>query len=184
MIFKNYCLILLGKFDKELAFEELSKISETKINYIFTTGVYIATFSTIMTPKEMKNLLKIFKNNCFIFELDEDVSSYNLQDKDIEAGLFSLLNNVNLDEMSKKFINDIKDSNNIPEAHEIKYGDEINGYNQTKDKIIFNKYEIDITEFISSLTKDEKEALFNELIDKGVDKLSDLDKRLLNLLSK
>jgi hypothetical protein len=184
MIFKNYCLILLGKFDKEVAFEELNKISEVKINYIYTTGLYIATFSTIMTPKEMKNLLKTCKNNYFIFELNEDVTSFNLQDKTVENGLFSFLGDIDLDEMSKNFINDINDTNDIPEIHEIKYGDEINGYNKTNDKIIFNNHKIDITEFISSLSKDEKEALFNELIDKGVDKLSDLDKRLLTLLSK
>lgn len=165
MIFKNYCLVLLGKFDKELAFEELSKISEIKINFIYTTGVYIASFSTIMTPKEMKNLLKICKNNCFIFELSDEVSCYNLEDKEIEAGLFKLLEDVNLDEMSKNFIQDLEET---PKdiVHEL----------------TFKKG--DIVKYVNTLTEEDKETLMNTLIDKGVDKLTELDKKILNLLSK
>jgi hypothetical protein len=186
MIFKNYCLILLGKFDRDLAFEELSKISEIKINYIYTNGVYIATFSTIMTPKEMKNLLQIGKNNYFIFELNEDVSYYNLEDKEIEAGLFNLLNNINLGEMSKNFIDDLKEEPKEGLYYDknsddvLLYDEKLNANKKNKKK--FEK--INLVDFINTLNDEDKEGLMNELIDKGVDKLTELDKKLLNLLSK
>jgi hypothetical protein len=159
MLFKNYCLILLGRLDKEATIEELSKISEIKINYIHGGGVFIATFASILTPNEMKNILKTCKGNFFIFELNDNVSTFNLNNEEIQNGLFGFLKTINLNRMDEDFINDV-----------ITFED--NKFNNEK---IIN---------VDNLTIDEKEELFNKIIEKGADKLTDDDKDLLALLAK
>jgi hypothetical protein len=172
MLFRNYCLVLLGKFNKDSAVDELAKISEIKVNYIYTTGVFMSTFSTILTPNEMKNILKLCKNNFFMFELNDNVSAFNLTDKQIEEGLFGYLKTINLNKMDEDFINDIiNDENNI--INEV-----INNNNNiTPDEIASIKN-------IDAMTKEEKEDLLNTIIEKGVENLTDDDKYLLNLLAK
>jgi hypothetical protein len=171
MLFRNYCLVLLGKFNKDSAVDELAKISEIKVNYIYTTGVFISTFSTILTPNEMKNILKSCKNNFFMFELNDNISAFNLTDKEIEEGLFGYLKTINLNKMDEDFINDIMND-----------GDIINEVTNNNNNIISDK--IASIKNIDNMTKEEKEDLLNKIIEKGVENLTDDDKDLLNLLAK
>jgi hypothetical protein len=144
---------------------EVEKISEGKINVFNPNGILIATFSSVMEPKELNDWFKLNKRTFFIFDLNPESSGFNIQKEEIHNGLFGFLESMDVDKKTLELLNVVKDSKNI------------------KKPIKTNKQEI-TEETISKMTNREKEILFNKLLDNGTENLTDNDKKILPLLVK
>lgn len=163
MKFRNYCVIIMGNTIG--ATLEVEKISEGKINVFNPNGILIATFSSVMEPKELNDWFKLNKRTFFIFDLDPECSGFNIEKQEIHDGLFGFLEKMDIDKKTLELLNVVKDSKNI------------------KNPIKTNKPEI-TEETISKMTNKEKEILFNKLLDNGTENLTDNDKKILPLLVK
>ena len=111
-----------------------------------------------------------------IFDMDPSVSGYNLNDKALHDALFGHITNENelhLEEMTNKLIDDINSVNEKTPAS--------GGTRNTTRKI-------DLAESkkkeLSNMSKSERQELFFEILDKGANKLSVLDKEILDYISK
>ena len=163
MKFRNYCVVIMGNTIG--ATLEVEKISEGKINVFNPNGILIATFSSVMEPKELNDWFKLNKRTFFIFDLNPEHSGFNIEKKEIHDGLFGFLDNMNVDKKTLELLNVVKDVKN------------------TKKPIKSNEREI-TEESISKMTTKEKEILFNRLLDNGTENLTDNDKKILPLLAK
>ena len=163
MKFRNYCVIIMGNTIG--ATLEVEKISEGRINVFNPNGILIATFSSVMEPKELNDWFKLNKRTFFIFDLDPECSGFNIEKQEIHDGLFGFLEKMDIDKKTLELLNVVKDSKNI------------------KNPIKTNKPEI-TEETISKMTNKEKEILFNKLLDNGTENLTDNDKKILPLLVK
>lgn len=163
MKFRNYCVVIMGNTIG--ATLEVEKISEGKINVFNPNGILIATFSSVMEPKELNDWFKLNKRTFFIFDLNPEHSGFNIEKKEIHDGLFGFLDNMNVDKKTLELLNVVKDVKN------------------TKKPIKSNEREI-TEESILKMTTKEKEILFNRLLDNGTENLTDNDKKILPLLAK
>lgn len=163
MKFRNYCVVIMGNTIG--ATLEVEKISEGKINVFNPNGILIATFSSVMEPKELNDWFKLNKRTFFIFDLNPECSGFNIQKEEIHNGLFGFLENIDVDKKTLELLNVVKDAKNV------------------KKPIKSNKQEI-TEETISKMTSKEKEILFNKLLDNGTENLTDNDKKILPLLAK
>lgn len=163
MKFRNYCVVIMGNTIG--ATLEVEKISEGKINVFNPNGILIATFSSVMEPKELNDWFKLNKRTFFIFDLNPECSGFNIQKEEIHNGLFGFLENIDVDKKTLELLNVVKDVKNV------------------KKPIKSNKQEI-TEETISKMTSKEKEILFNKLLDNGTENLTDNDKKILPLLAK
>jgi hypothetical protein len=172
MRFINYCLVVMG--DTKNVLLEIEKISETKPNVLDAKGVLIATFSSVASPQELTNWFTENNRNFLIFDLDKNVSGFNITKKNIHDGLFGFLSKIDLNSRSEELLRALDLSSNTITN--------ITGYSsnikitQSKEKYP----EINV----SKMTSLEKKELMDRLIDNGVDKLSEDDKKLLQLLAK
>jgi hypothetical protein len=162
---------------------EILKISETQPSAIDGKGLYIATFISASSPSELTEFFKLDKRNFMLFELNNETSGVNLIKEDMHQGLFGFLKTFkqeNIDEMTDRLMNDIKLTSDTRDFKSTMKSNEI-----TESKIV--KKEITEKE-IEKMTKQEREILFNELfnemMDKGVEKMSENDKKILELLAK
>lgn len=163
MKFRNYCVVIMGNTIG--ATLEVEKISEGKINVFNPNGILIATFSSVMEPKELNDWFKLNKRTFFIFDLNPECSGFNIQKEEIHNGLFGFLENIDVDKKTLELLNVVKEAKNV------------------KKPIKSNKQEI-TEETISKMTSKEKEILFNKLLDNGTENLTDNDKKILPLLAK
>ncbi len=108
MKFRNYCTVLMGKFDKAIILEEVKRISETPVNSIDTGGIMIATFTSVLEPAEIGAIFDSLGLNNFVFDLDSKSSSVRMQNQMLQEGLFGLINkNGELDDMTNRLLRDI-----------------------------------------------------------------------------
>lgn len=169
MKFRNYCLVVMGSM--EYVKDHIIKVAETKPRYVDAKGILIATFASAAEPTELKDFFKFEGRSFLLFDLDENNSSYELHNEKLNNHLFGYLvdHDDKLREMSNKIMEDISASTTdsiireiIPKNTSIKVNTKPN-------------YE--------NLSKKEIEAMINDIIDKGVDKLTDSDKEILKKLS-
>lgn len=164
MKFRTYCIVVMGKTDDVIS--EIVKISETKPNVLDAKGVLIATFLSIAEIKELNDYFKSNDRNFLIFDLNPDYSGFNINKKEIHEGLFGFLNEYTEDTLRQK-------------ENELF----VQLTSTTVDtKIVKNEEVISITD-IENMTLEDKNNLMNELLDKGIQNLSEYDKRLLDKLS-
>jgi len=132
---------------------ELDKVAIDVPSFINAKGLFIATFTTTKSIDELKQYF-IDKGRIFmLFKIDNSTTAFNFFNKKIEMGLFKLMDE-----------NDSIDW----------------GIDEFKNDKFFDSELTDIN--IQKMTKDEKEAKLNELIDKGINNLTEEEKRILNLL--
>lgn len=170
MRFRNYCIVVMG--DTKGVLNEITKISETKPNVLDAKGVLIATFSSIAEPNELTEWFTENNRNFLIFDLNKKSSGFNITKKEIHEGLFGFLNEINVDEMGEKFIQ------SIDLKHDSVYVEPQS--KPLRPSLMFN---LDPDE-IQKMGLSEKEELLNKLIDFGLEKLSEEDKKILPLLAK
>ncbi len=164
MKFRNYCIVIMG--DTKNAVDEILKISETKPNTLDAKGILISTFSSVAEPKELNDYFKLNNRNFLLFDLNPENSGFNITKPDINEALFGFLKYMSEDNLQQK-------------TNEL--------YLQLtsttiESKIVHLQPKIKI-EDIDDMTIEDKNNLMNELIDKGVENLSDYDKKILSKLA-
>ena len=177
MRFRNYCAIIMGKFDKNLVIEELKKLSESPTNSIDTGGIMIATFTSVLEPNEIGDLFTSLELNNLVFDLDQKSSYVHMNNPMLQEGLFGLISNINnqdLDNMTSRLIRDISMSSSTrnhsgpPKA----------------PKAAKKRNNLPTEEEIGKMTKTEKDNWLNKFIDNGLENLTDSDKKIIELLAK
>jgi hypothetical protein len=174
MEFKNYCLVVLGRV--EGVKDEIGKISETAVRYVDAKGIVIATFSTIATTLELKEFFTLNNRSFILFEMGQDNYGVNLTNKAIHEHLFGDISGFqSLNTLTGKLLSDINGSiSRIPEPV-------ISGSTQTK--IIKNK-KSDLNSInLDNLSIDQRNKIVDEIIDKGIENLTDYDRKLLKKVS-
>lgn len=171
MKFRNYCIVVMGETKGVL--DEITKISETKPNVLDAKGILIATFSSIAEPNELTEWFVENNRSFLIFDLNKNSSGFNIVKKEIHEGLFGFLKNIDVDEMGQNFIRTINmDSDSVRVEPKIK---------PLRDSLKQNKLD---PKKIEEMGSNEKESLLNQLIEFGLEKLTEEDKKLLPLLVK
>ena len=159
--------------DTKGVLDEITKISETKPNVLDAKGILIATFSSIAEPNELTEWFVENNRSFLIFDLNKNSSGFNIVKKEIHEGLFGFLKNIDVDEMGDKFIRTINmdmDSVRVePKTRPL------------RDSLKQNKLD---AKKIEEMGSNEKESLLNQLIEFGLEKLTEEDKKLLPLLVK
>lgn len=168
MKFRNYCIVVMG--ETKGALDEITKISETKPNVLDAKGILIATFSSIAEPSELTEWFIENNRSFLIFDLDKKSSGFNITKKEIHEGLFGFLKDINVDEMGKNFIKTIDVDGVYVEPKSRPIQDSL------KNKLDPKK--------IEEMGPSEKQELLNQLIDSGLENLTEQDKKLLPLLAK
>jgi len=172
MKFRNYCLVIIG--DTSGILSEIEKISETKANLLDGKGLVIATFSSAIAPKELNEWFTLHKRNFLLFDLNPETCGFNINKKNIHDGLFGFLDNVNLDDKSAELLREIQ----------------LTSDTRTDRTVVKPIKTIKVTETVlteedvDKMYKNEREALWNKLIDNGVENLSENDKNVLQYLAK
>lgn len=148
---------------------EIQKISETTPNVLDAKGILISTFSSLAEPNELTEWFKENKRSFLVFELDQKTSGFNITKKQIHEGLFGWLDKIDTNVMSDEFFKSMSESviksKLKPLRKELKI-------NKLDEKLINN------------MSPKERHEKLNELIDNGLENLSEEDKKLLPLLAK
>jgi hypothetical protein len=150
--------------DTKGVISEIEKISDTKPNILDAKGIIISTFTSFVDIKEITEWFNLNNRSFLVFDLDQNYSGVNIVKKEIHEGLFGFLNIVNEEELSSKtfeFLNSI---------HKMK----------TEEATPSNEIDIDI----DKMSTTEKENLMNQMIEMGVENLTEKDKKILSLLAK
>jgi hypothetical protein len=172
MKFKNFCLVVMGNSTGVI--KEIEKISESKPNILDAKGMIIATFTSFVDVNEISTWFTLNNRNFLIFELNKDTCGYFITKPELHNGLFSFLNDSDRDLKAKtdEFLNSITKNVSDIDFTDVPSEMDDNHVNEITE------------EDIERMTKDEKYDLYNKLIDNGVDKLTDNDKKILILLCK
>lgn len=167
MKFKNYCVVFMG--DTTNALLEISQISEIPPNIIDAKGIFIATITSGLTVGEITDYFNSLGKSFLVFELDGKTSGVKITKDIIHDKLFGFLSGDNKQKLSEK-------SDKLLQAIRIS-SDTSNNKITVKD--------IPITKtMVNEMSISEKEALQNEIIDKGVDNITEQDKIILDYLWK
>ncbi len=162
MRFINYCVIVMK--DTNGVIDEIKRISETVPNVLDAKGILIVTFTSAIEAKELNDWFITNGFNFLFFELNPDSSGFNLVNKKLHEGLFGFLNN-SLEEKEIKFL-------------------DIVAKMETK-KVERKVKEVRVTEEqINNMSDIQKRNLCDEMLDKGIENLSENDKKILQLLVK
>ncbi len=164
MKIRNLCVMILG--NTKDAISEIETFSTSKVNILDATGVLIATFSTVVEINELKDYFKLLNRSFFVFDLSPENSGYHITKEPIHEGLFGFLKKIDSSVREKDLLDMIKST--------------------TKNSKI--KKEVTVKEFteeeINKMKPIQKKTLFDELLDKGYENLTDNDKKILPLLAK
>lgn len=151
--FKQYCIVVLSRISGVP--EELKKIAEGEIrNTAGGSGIYIATFTSMLNAQE---ITEYFRDNDRLFILSEvDGNKFGANLGKLHDKLFTFSEDV--DDLTEQMVSEMR---------------QVSGTTETTNTTI------DVTK----LKESEREDLLNELIDKGLDNLSEEEKEILNKIS-
>ena len=179
--FRDYYLTMFGNLEEiHSVVSVIDFISEINFDYRIHENYFIATFSSFLNIKEIEDLVRGFKHDFVLVEMDGNFS-FNFSDKETENEIFGLLNTdekYKSEDITNKLIEDILDSR--PESDNDSIFKKFNRQSrrgsrrQTRLK----------SEYYKNLTKREKEEMVNNILDKGFDNISDYDRRVLTIISK
>jgi hypothetical protein len=151
--------------DTKNVLPEIEKVSETKVNVLDAKGILIATFSSNFEPCEMTDFFKDNNRSFLLFDLSSENSGFNITKKDVHDGLFSFLNDIDLEKKGRDLLDTIEDEKIISRMK------------NTQAK------EITIEE-VMKLTLSEKKEMFDKILDKGADNFTENDKKIMPFLIK
>lgn len=163
MKFRNYCVVIMG--NTKNALPEIEKISESKVNVLDAKGILIATFSSNFEPCELTDWFKDNNRSFLVFDLSTENSGFNITKPDVHEGLFSFLNDVNLEEKARDLLHTIEDAKTISKIKK----------RQDKELTI---------EDVMKLTLSEKKEMFDKILDKGANNFTENDKIIMSFLAK
>lgn len=177
MRFKNYCVIIMG--DTNGAVKEIEKISDSKPNILDAKGIIIGTFTSFVDVKEISAWFTLNNRSFMVFDLDPKSSGYLITKKEVHEGLFGFVNKANDNELDTKTIEFLKTMVSQPHPHNTAEIQDAVIENETK------KEEVAISESeIENMTKKEREDLINQIMDNGLENMTEYDKKILPLLAK
>lgn len=185
MNFKNYCIIIMG--ETKGCKIEVVKIAEDTPRFLEAKGVTIATFLSVAEPGEITEYFKSFDRNFLVFHLDEDVSGFNLKDRNIQRLLFGHLDDSNdktreIEERTNRLIEEINNKVSIDKPKSKKTNsrvDEIMDKLRRKHEEENGKYTIS-----DDMSQNEMTDIINKILDKGTENLTEYDRETLTELSK
>lgn len=163
MTFRNYCVVIMGNTKNVLP--EIEKISESKVNVLDAKGILIATFSSNFEPCELTDWFKDNNRSFLVFDLNTNNSGFNITKSDVHEGLFSFLNNEDLEEKARELLHTIEDARIV---------------NRMKK----NKPTEITIEDVMKLTIVEKKEMFDKILDKGSENFTENDKKIMSFLVK
>ena len=163
MKFRNYCVVIMG--NTKNALPEIEKISESKVNVLDATGILIATFSSNFEPCELTDWFKDNNRSFLVFDLSTENSGFNVTKTDVHDGLFSFLDEINLEEKARDLLHTIEDAKTISKMKKHKAN------------------ELTI-EYVMKLTLSEKKEMFDKILDKGAKNFTENDKIIMSFLAK
>jgi len=181
----KYCVICLE--NTEGMRDEILSIAVDPYKYIKGENMLIVTFTTFMTPQEMKEL---FGNpgdrSYFLFEMNSDTAMVMVSDETLQDYLFEGLANPKdkIDIIDTMFgpmgLNNANNDIEKVELHRKPTGDFIEMMENIKDEPVSNKNKFS-DDKLNSYSKEERDKLVDELLEKGADLTKD-DKEVLNFL--
>lgn len=178
MIFKNYCGVFFNPVNELSSI--VSKISEDSPRVMKGKGISIYTFTTVIDTTILTEYFKSYNLNFFVFELSKGNSGFNFTDKEKESDLFGFLDkNIKSDyeHLSNILMDDIIKNSTKNKSTEPSLN--LNSKNETMGE---NLDEVLIR--IENMSKNDRNIMLNEIIDKGVENLNDSDKKILEKISK
>lgn len=138
---------------------EITSVSEDILGKLDAKGIMVVTFTSTFLVNELTEIFKLSGRNFMVFELDNNYSGYNIVKKEIMDELFGKVKPMEDFEFKLTSIINLIDFSGSTET--------------------------EITEEeINKLSKVEKQKMINEILDKGPDNFSDIDKEILKKLSK
>jgi len=172
-----YCIVIIGNNDNVL--REIKSVSEMGPNSINHTGLLIATFTSFFTANELDSLFRSFDRNFLIFNLNSDDSRFNITQEHINKALFGFLKDglvSEVGERTEELLKAIKMSSDTTDfTHMIENASVVD---ITKPTIEFSISDLE------KLSSKDKELMLNNILDKGIENLSEKDKIIMGLLSK
>jgi hypothetical protein len=145
---------------------EIERVSDSKVNVLNAKGILIATFSSNFEPCELTEWFKDNGRSFLVFDLNSENSGFHITRKEVHEGLFSFLNDTDLEEKARELLHSIEDARTID--------------NITKTKKVKVLTEADI----AKMTKIEKQEMFDKILDKGADNFTENDKKIMPFLVK
>ncbi len=180
MIFTNYCIVVMGKTEGVLP--EIAKVSDSKPKVLNSVGVVISTFISVANAKELEDYFKSLERNFFLLEVGAGNTGYNINNKKVHNGLFREMekNYSNLKDKSDKIMDEISESftNSGSTEEDIPFINLKMETKTVKSDTRPNK------SYYDNLSVSEKAVIIDEILDKGVDNLSEFDKKVLEMISK
>ena len=113
----------------------------------------------------MTDFFKDNNRSFLLFDLSSENSGFNITKKDVHDGLFSFLNDIDLEKKARDLLDTIEDEKVISRMK------------NTQAK------EITIEE-VMKLTLSEKKEMFDKILDKGADNFTENDKKIMPFLIK
>lgn len=176
MKFKNYCVIIMG--DTNGAVNEIEKISDSKPNILDAKGIIIGTFTSFVDVKEISAWFTLNNRSFMVFDLDPSSSGYLITKKEVHDGLFGFIDKVGSNELDTKTIDFLR---SMVSSQPYKTG-------EIEDAVIVEDSKKDVKEInvsdIEKMTQKEKEELINQIMDNGLENMTEYDKKILPLLVK
>lgn len=168
--FRNYCMVVMGETKEVIP--EITKIAETTPHILDAKGILIATFSSVVEPRELTDYFKLNGRNFILFDLNSDNSGYHIIKDEINEGLFGFLKDMNEENLKQKTNSLIQEISSTTVTNRAK--------KVGKPRIVKEEYSL---AEVDNMSPRDKNDLMNKLIDKGVENLSEYDKKLLSKLS-
>jgi len=164
--------------DTDGVLKEIEKISDSKPNILDARGIIIGTFTSFVDVKEISAWFTLNNRSFMVFDLDPTNSGYLITKKDVHDGLFGFIGKITNNELDTKTIEFLKVMASKPNPTNTEEIEDAVIENQTNEKKVIN--EVDI----KNMTKKERENLINQIMDNGLENMSEYDKKILPLLAK
>lgn len=181
MIFKNYCGVFFNPIDDLNAI--ISKISEDSPRVMKGKGISIYTFTSVIDATILTDYFKSYNLNFFVFDLSKSNSGFNFTDKDKESDLFGFLDkNIKSDfeNLSNILMDDIIKNSPVNKKSEPNINPVLKYKNETKKDDDLDR----LLDSIENMSKNDRNSMLNDIIDKGVENLNESDKKILEKISK
>lgn len=192
--------------ETEGALDEIKKICDDNPKVLNAKGIVICTFNSVADANELEDYFTSLERSFFLFEVGAKNTGYNIKNKEIHNGLFSSIDselnklteksNRLMDELEKDGLPPLPDNikKNLHDRYKRQEGFKVGSNSGTTEDIpevtlnlesIKVKGEVRINKsYYNNLSKKEKDETINDIIDKGYSNLTDLDKEILEFLTK
>ena len=154
-------------------------------------GISIYTFTSIVEAPVLTEYFKSYDRNFLLFDLSDENSGFNFIDKVKENDLFGFLKSnefgKDFEKLSNMLMDDIlKDSQHTKESTQDVDVANILSNIKPKGFEVYQQPALDNIHFNTineDMSKNDINEMVNKIIDKGIENLTDLDKKMLDKLS-